>query len=426
VEKDDPSGNPAGAEALRFRYLKAPDFTDGTVFIWPEHITAIGEVLEDGLVCAALRVTYSGEVEAGLLKPADFRVPGRRVIRTYVNNTGKRREAAQRGVYLFVELLINPEPDSNEYRELPGNFKYSSGGGIWAMELPMVVPLRQINTVFCADGRRIAPFNRVNDDRYVEIADDLIRGSYTDRHRDITIGYNLFIPRGYEKKGPFPENIPLVFFLHGAGESGWDNRITLSAYRQALAYISPEAQSETPCFLMIPQCPVTEERDRGLFEEYGWYTYLKNREDGATVTWPSKSLGAAIDAMVEEVLPAYNIDPRRIYAAGHSMGGGGALAALVEGPGIFAAAVSFSSAAVFSDAMLDKLKNKPIFFTMSEDDEYDIIRDNMPRMVDRLEALGVAVCRAAGDTAWDGACGGRGRKNRRRISSPGAGRRGQP
>ncbi|MDR2068635.1 MAG: hypothetical protein LBP71_02070, partial [Spirochaetaceae bacterium] len=125
MKKIEPYRKPKGVDDIPFRYLDAPDFGDRTLFIWPEHITAIGEVLEDGLVCSALRVTYSAEIEAGLLKPADFLVPGRRVIRTCVNNTGQRGKAARMGRYLFVELLINTGPDSNEYREAFGNYKYS-------------------------------------------------------------------------------------------------------------------------------------------------------------------------------------------------------------------------------------------------------------------------------------------------------------
>ncbi|MDR2629621.1 MAG: prolyl oligopeptidase family serine peptidase [Spirochaetaceae bacterium] len=406
MKKPDPSGEKTGLDAIHFRYLGTPDFRDGTAFIWPEHITAIGEVLEDGLVCSALRVGYSAGIEGGLFKPADFQVPGRRVIRTYVNDTGKRRETARKGHYLFLELLVNTGPDANEHRELFGNYKYSPSGGPWSMELPLVVPLRQINTVFRADGRKIAPFNRVNDDQYIEIVDDMIRSVYKDPQTGVTIAYNLFVPPGYETGTPEQDPLPLVFFLHGAGESGYDNRSPVSAYRQALEYLRPEVRTEDPCFLMIPQCPVTLERDRGLFEEYGWYTYIKDPEGDSPVTWPSKSLRAAINALVDAVVPAYRIDRRRIYAAGHSMGGGGVLAALVERPEVFAAAVSFSSAAVFSDSMLEKIKNKPLFFTLAEGDEWDIIRNNMPRMMEQLERLGVRLCRAAGDKAWDGALRG--------------------
>jgi predicted peptidase len=140
-----------------------------------------------------------------------------------------------------------------------------------------------------------------------------------------------------------------------------------------------------------------------MSEEYGWYTYRKNGD--SLCTYPSKSLHTAIEALAA-VIPRYNIDSARIYAAGHSMGGGGALAALIDRPEIFAAALSFASAAVLSDEMIIPWKNKPVFFTMSEKDEWDIIRNNMPALMDQLERLGVRVYRSTGSGAWDGALRG--------------------
>ncbi|MDR2608301.1 MAG: alpha/beta fold hydrolase [Treponema sp.] len=393
MEEADPRGS--------FHYLKAPDFSNDLEFIRPLHISAIGEILEDGLVCAALKIEFSTAVEAGLFKPSYFQVPGRKVIRTSVNDSGMRKEAGRQGRYLFLELLVNTLPDSNEVRENSGGYRFSPDGGEWAMELPMLVPVRQTVTVFCGDGRKIAPFNRINDDQYIEYADDFIQQAYEDE--GLRIQYNIYIPGGYEKKSPLLENLPLVFFLHGAGESGFDNRSPLISYRQAQEYLRPEARAEQPCFLMIPQCPVTSERDGGMPEEYGWYTYRKNGD--RLCTYPSKSLHTAIEALAA-VMSRYNIDSRRIYAVGHSMGGGGALAALIDRPEIFAAALSFSSAAVLSDEMIIPWKNKPVFFTMSEKDEWDIIRNNMPALMDQLERLGLRVYRSTGSRAWDGALRG--------------------
>ncbi|MDR2304524.1 MAG: hypothetical protein LBE10_08060 [Treponema sp.] len=394
MEETDPCGS--------FHYLKAPDFSNDLEFIRPLHICAIGEILEDGLVCAAVKIEFSAVVETGLFKPSYFQVPGRKVIGTCVNDSGRRKEAGRQGRYLFLELLVNTLPDSNEVRENSGGYRFTPDGGEWAMELPLLIPVRQTVTIFCGDGRKIAPFNRINDNQYVEYADDFIQDAYEDE--GLRIQYNIYIPNGYEKKSPELENLPLVFFLHGAGESGFDNRSPLSSYRQAQEYLRPEALSEQPCFLMIPQCPVTSERDRGMPEEYGWYTYRKNGDK--LCTYPSKSLHTAVEALLVRVMPRYNIDSARIYAAGHSMGGAGALAALIDRPGIFAAALSFSAAAVLSDEMIIPWKDKPVFFTMSERDEWDIIRNNMPALMDQLETLGVRVYRSTGGSAWDGALRG--------------------
>ncbi|MDR2434770.1 MAG: hypothetical protein LBD47_09410 [Treponema sp.] len=395
-----------------FHYLDAPDFNDCKVFIWPERITAIGEIFEDGLVMSAIRIEFSGKIGAGLLPPAFFQVPGRKVVHTYVSATGIRKDTAREGRWLFLELLINESPDSNEFREPAGNYRYIAGGMGWAVELPIVTAVRQTETAFNFDGRRIAPFNKVNNDQYVETVDDFHRGTYTDPETGISINYNLYIPKGYEKKVPGAQKLPLVFFLHGAGESGYDNRAPVVAYRQAQEYLKKDARKETPCFLLIPQCPMTCERKGGLFngtvpvDEFGWYTYVKDEKNGVRYTYPSKTLHTAINMILHDIIPVYDIDAAKIYAAGHSMGGGGAVCALLDRPELFAAALSFASAAVFPREMLERFRNKPVFFTIAEDETFDFIRENMPAMMDQLQEMGVRVYRSTGTNAWDAALRG--------------------
>jgi predicted peptidase len=390
-----------------FHYLDAPDFNDHTIFIWPEHITAIGEVFEDGLVLSAIRIEFSGKIGAGLLLPAFFQVPGRKVIHTYVNATGKRRESAGKGHCLFLELLVNESPDSNEFKEVTGNYRYSAGSMGWAVELPIVTAVRQIETVFNFDDRRIVPFNKVNDDQYIEVVDDFHKGTYVDPETGIGINYNLYVPTGYEEKVSDAHKLPLVFFMHGAGESGYDNRAPVIAYRQVQEYLKEKVREENPCFALIPQCPMTLERSGELFngtvpiDEFGWYTYVKDEKTGIRYTYPSASLHAAINMISQDIVSVYDIDVTRIYAVGHSMGGGGAVCALLDRPGLFTAALSFASAAVFSREMLERLRNKPIFFTMAEDESYNCIRENMPIMMDQLQEMGIKVYRCTGCGAWD-------------------------
>jgi predicted peptidase len=391
---------------ITWNYLDTPNFQDRSKFVWPEKITALGQIMEDGLVVGAIRVQYSGEINAGTLLPLNYRVPGRKVIHTYVNNTGKRFEIAQKGTYVFVELLTNEAPDSNEFKEISGNYQFYPGGSNSAIDLPIAVALRQADTKFSADGRTIAPFNKKNDDQYIELVDEFLQGQYRDPATGITIRYNLYVPEGYRSRSGQLANLPLLFFLHGGGESGYDNRATLTAYRQAQEYITPQAQSETPCFLMIPQCPMTEERSQGVAEESGWYTYITSPDGTTSYTHPSKSLRAAINTMLNDVVPRYNIDTNRIYVAGHSMGGGGASAALVERPDVFAAGASFASVSMYSDEMINRIRNKPIFFTMAENESISRIRNNMPPMMDQLERLGIGVYRSVGDIAWDAALRG--------------------
>lgn len=399
------AGNAKTVDDLNYHYIDTPNFNDASKFVWPKHITAIGTVLEDGLVASAIKIEYSDEVDAGILLPLSFQVPGRKVIHTYVNNSGKRGEIATKGIYFFAELLINELPDSNDFKEISGNYKFDPRGGNWAIDLPICTAIRQIDTKYSSNGRTIAPFNKKNDDQYIEVVDEMVQGVYRDPATGIRIKYNLFVPEGYSSKGG-KANLPLVLFFHGAGESGYDNRATVTAYRQVQEYMTPEAQAENPCFIMIPQCPMTEERGRGVPEEFGWNTFINNATGTEVFTLPSKSVRAVINTMLNDVIPKYNIDTARLYTAGHSMGGGGASGAIIERPDVFAAGVSFSSAVFYPADMLQRIKDKPIFFTMGEDDPLDRVRTTMPPLMDDLERAGARVFRVLGNDAWNAALRG--------------------
>ena len=386
---------------IQLTYLPDPDFDNPDYFAYPENITAIGEIFEDGLTMVAVRIEYSDAIEAGQILPVKFSIPGRTIIRGYVNETGTRDQIAQSGHYAFLELLVNEEPDCNEFKETSGVYSYTPvGGTASAIDLPMVTTVRQIQTIFTTSGKRIAPFNRASDDQHIEIVDEFITDSYADPETGIRIKYNLFVPEGYEAKADSLEDLPLVLFLHGGGETGYDNRGQVVCYRQVEEYILPEAQAENPCFVMMPQAPMTYEKGVLASDvDHGWYTNIKG-EDGVKYTYPSKAMTATINAMLE-MAGRYNVDANRIYVCGHSMGGGGATSALIARPDVFAAACSFAAVTHYTDEELAKIVDKPVFFTVSEDERAEIA-GNMLTTADQLEALGVNLYRAMGDDAWDG------------------------
>jgi len=127
------------------------------------------------------------------------------------------------------------------------------------------------------------------------------------RHHSSNLGdldYLLFVPREYREDGA--PVWPLLLFLHGRGESGSD----LDLIKQhGVPKVIAEAE-DFPCITVSPQCPV----DR----------------DWVSLTTPLMSL-------LNEVIEKYNVDRRRIYLTGLSMGGRGTWALAVEHPEVFAA-----------------------------------------------------------------------------------------
>ncbi len=124
-------------------------------------------------------------------------------------------------------------------------------------------------------------------------------------------GYMAYVPKGKENE----KGLPLVVFLHGAGERG-DN-VELVAVHGPLKRVRQGA--EFPFICVAPQCP------KDSF-------------------WPieAKTLALFIDAMVEK----YSADKRRIYVTGLSMGGFGTWTLGLAYPDKFAALIPICGAGV--------------------------------------------------------------------------------
>lgn len=116
--------------------------------------------------------------------------------------------------------------------------------------------------------------------------------------------YRLYEPLGVD--GP----LPLILFLHGAGESGRDG------LAQTTVGLGPAVRREPtrfPALIVFPQA------SRG----YGWRDF---------------NLAAAVAAL-DDVQRAYDVDRDRVYVTGISMGGYGTWLLAVITPERFAAAV---------------------------------------------------------------------------------------
>jgi poly(3-hydroxybutyrate) depolymerase len=134
-----------------------------------------------------------------------------------------------------------------------------------------------------------------------------------------TIPYRLFIPRGYDAD----RNYPLVLFHHGAGGSGDDNRRQFEGPLPR-EWAGPERQAKNPCFIVAPQIPRRESRDR------------ENRFPRTEVMREHiQTIHEILDRLEEE----FFIDTSREYVTGLSMGGECTWMSIIERPDRFAAAV---------------------------------------------------------------------------------------
>lgn len=178
---------------------------------------------------------------------------------------------------------------------------------------------------------------------------------------DDTLLYRLLKPATQKEN----ERYPLVIFLHGSGERGNDNVVTLKHI--APLFLKESNRATYPCFVMVPQCP---ENENWTYPD--WYREPKE---------PMSSVISLIDSL--KTLPS--IDTSRIYITGLSMGGYGTWYLLTKYPDMFAAAVPICGA---GDAhQVEKFIHVPIWnFHGAKDDAVSV--DNSRKMIQALKDAG--------------------------------------
>lgn len=121
--------------------------------------------------------------------------------------------------------------------------------------------------------------------------------------------------------------LPLVLFLHGAGERGTDNRAQLGNGAAELLG-NPLSRRRFPCFYVLPQCP----------QNARWVDVDWSADRHTMPPWPSKPLEQTQD-LLRTLLAELTVDPHRLYVIGISMGGYGVWDLLSRSPDLFAGAV---------------------------------------------------------------------------------------
>lgn len=123
------------------------------------------------------------------------------------------------------------------------------------------------------------------------------------------------------------QRIPLVLFLHGAGERGTDNRRQLiHGVPALLGYLRDR---RLPAAVIAPQCP----DDPARWVDVDW-----SLEKHAMPAEPSKPM-ALVHGLLDETIATLPVDPDRVYVTGISMGGYGTWDILQRRAATFAAAM---------------------------------------------------------------------------------------
>ena len=169
-----------------------------------------------------------------------------------------------------------------------------------------------------------------------------------------TLKYGWFTP-----KHEAGQKLPLIIWLHGAGEGGNDPLVAYTGNR-VTALSSPKVQRELggAAWVLVPQCPTV------------WMDDGKEQLGRSNQSIYSKPLKACIDQFIAEHVD--EVDTSRIWITGISNGGFMTVRMVLDYPGFFAAAAPGCTPFFeenITDEVVDTLKKTPIWFTHAKNDE---------------------------------------------------------
>jgi len=211
-----------------------------------------------------------------------------------------------------------------------------------------------------------------------------------------TLRYRLLYPVSYEAGKKYP----LVLFLHGSGERGHDNEAQL--IHGGKLFADSANRQRFPAFYLLPQCAANDfwarmNRDPNKKDTLGSFTFLSNEPMG-------KSL-ELVSQLLDSMAGSGQVDTKRIYVGGLSMGGMGTFEILWRKPHFFAAAFPICGG---GDPQQVKLyaKKFPIWVFHGSAD-LSVPVSNSRLMVNTLEAAGARVKYSeypgVGHNSWDNA-----------------------
>ena len=184
----------------------------------------------------------------------------------------------------------------------------------------------------------------------------------------VPLKYRLLKPIDYQSGKKYP----LVLFLHGAGERGDDNLVTLK--HGAKDFADDTRREQFPCYVVVPQCPKGQK----------WSEVDFSKESSEQPENASPCMQTARE-LLDEMVETAGVDKNRIYITGLSMGGYGTWDAIARYEGFFAAAAPICGGG--DPKLVGKFAKLPIWCFHGEADPVVKVKRSQ-EMVSALKAVG--------------------------------------
>lgn len=142
-----------------------------------------------------------------------------------------------------------------------------------------------------------------------------------------TLKYRILYPENFDPAKKYP----VLFFLHGRGESGNDNQKQLT--HGARLFLDPQFRKDYPAVVIFPQCAEQSYWSNVIIDEVSGKRFFTYQRGGA----PTLAMKLLL-SLTQQITKESFTDTKRIYVGGLSMGGMGTFELLRRSTKTFAAA----------------------------------------------------------------------------------------
>jgi poly(3-hydroxybutyrate) depolymerase len=291
----------------------------------------------------------------GTTMPALSSSGTRTVVYAYVSDESGNRVAE--GKHLTLILAVNPTDPLGSpfhYTRIDGR-----GGNYW-VDYKLTIVNATSGAVWNKAIGKLMPL--------VDSFDLTKKYKYNE---NLTMSYAVYAPNTTKAK------VPLIIWLHGGGEGGFDPTVALLGNRAA-NYASPEIQAHFgEAFVLAPQCPGA---------------WMQNTKGQMTQGADNDIYNEGLMALIKSYVASNpQVDASRIYVGGCSNGGYMALKLILLQPDYFAAAyisaLAYQSQYI-SDNDIKRIKDVPMWFIHAKNDPTTVADLTAIPVYNRLKAAG--------------------------------------
>lgn len=327
--------------------------------------TAITKVFGGGQRLVGIAIEQDRSVTAEALDPTLYSVTDRTITRVYPSASPKPDQEDATGSWIILDL---------SHEDAAAALIITDGRTVRRLPAAATVTITPKSSTPAEDAQQGPPdFNSIPRSLPTETSLNLVvdafdQDEFIDAETGDTLAYNLYEPLDRDPSKP----LPLVLFMHDAGNTSPLVDTTLVQGLGAVCWASPEDQAAFPALVLAPQ--------------YSSQTV----DDSSQAT----SLLDTTLHLLDHISKTRNIDPNRIYVTGQSGGGMMSIAMMVKEPELFAAA--FLVACQWDPAVVQPLAKQKLWVVVAEGDEKAF--PGQTAIMQVIEAEGTAHSEAV----WDG------------------------